>query len=439
MGGSRPQPGATGDRMFGKQPQWICYEPDGTERRCAPQRPEAPREEEEEDAAIEAAQVVKVESLPEAPAARGVGADLARAAEMGVSTARADEAAAWSFVQGNASQRENAQGAAGKSINAKALNGRAPEEMSTLLHAAYGLENYPNYLLKWDPSKVDDLVGSLERQLAQARAAQAALAARAAYVATYEPLHGYLRSPKREDVLCASALAAAAGDGDWGVVDEHGGQIFSFPLLKERFCRDLGEEFAHYLAFRAAYVAESGGEREPPGTLRERLTLAEVGLASLEGFFLGALQSLIAALFPGPVGAVDHAHGYTVGYGAAEDPARNVTRKALIPHTDDAEVTLNVCLADGFTGGQLKFHGLRAPTTVHPMDLPNRDEFAYTHRLGRAVLHRGAHFHEVQDVDAGHRHVLICWFKSWASYRAAHCPCCLKFRRDVCVCSPSWN
>ena len=42
-------------------------------------------------------------------------------------------------------------------------------------------------------------------------------------------------------------------------------------------------------------------------------------------------------------------------------------------------------------------------------------------------------------LDAGHRHVLICWFKSWAAYRASHCPCCLKFRRDVCVCSPSWN
>jgi len=216
------------------------------------------------------------------------------------------------------------------------------------------------------------------------------------------------------------------------------GDVFSFPLLREDFCRDVAEECAHYLAFREAWVAARGGEA-PPGTLRERLTVAEVGLGALEGFLLETLGPLIRRLFPGPVGAVDHAHAYTVGYGAAEDAARNVTRRALIPHTDDAEVTLNVCLGAQFAGGRLKFHGLRTPATVHPMDLPREDELAYAHELGRAVLHRGAHFHEVEDVTSGARHVLICWFKSWAAYRASHCPCCLKFRRDVCVCSPSWN
>ena len=48
----REQPGATGDRMYGKQPQWICYEPDGTERLCAPHRPAAAPA--EEDALAEA-------------------------------------------------------------------------------------------------------------------------------------------------------------------------------------------------------------------------------------------------------------------------------------------------------------------------------------------------------------------------------------------------
>ena len=39
------------------------------------------------------------------------------------------------------------------------------------------------------------------------------------------------------------------------------------------------------------------------------------------------------------------------------------------------------------------------------MDLPREDELAYAHELGRAVLHRGAHFHEVEDVTSGARHV----------------------------------
>lgn len=121
-------------------------------------------------------------------------------------------------------------------------------------------------------------------------------------------------------------------------------------------------------------------------------------------------------------------------------PSKNVTRNALIPHTDDAEVTLNVCLADGFTGGALRFHGKRDDSRVFgPSEIPEPHQFDYVHTLGRALFHLGAHFHEVRDVSDGHRHVLICWFKSWAAYRASHCPCCLKFRRDVCVCSPSWN
>ena len=218
---------------------------------------------------------------------RALGAP-ARAEEMGRATSTSSGAASWRYVQGSSAQGENAQGEAGKSINAKALDGTAPEAMSTLLHAAYGLENYPNYLLKWDRAKVDGHVAALEAQLARARAARDALAARDAYVATYAPKHAYLRAPTAERALCASARAALAGRGDWAVRAELPGDVFSFPLLREDFCRDVAEECAHYLAFREAWVAARGGEA-PPGTLRERLTVAEVGLGALEGFLLETL------------------------------------------------------------------------------------------------------------------------------------------------------
>ena len=229
---------------------------------------------------------------------RALGAP-ARAEEMGRATSTSSGAASWRYVQGSSAQGENAQGEAGKSINAKALDGTAPEAMSTLLHAAYGLENYPNYLLKWDRAKVDGHVAALEAQLARARAARDALAARDAYVATYAPKHAYLRAPTAERALCASARAALAGRGDWAVRAELPGDVFSFPLLREDFCRDVAEECAHYLAFREAWVAKRGGEA-PPGTLRERLTVAEVGLGALEGFLLETLGPLIHRLFPGP-------------------------------------------------------------------------------------------------------------------------------------------
>ena len=120
-----------------------------------------------------------------------------------------------------------------------------------------------------------------------------------AYVATYAPKHAYLRAPTAERALCASARAALAGRGDWAVRAELPGDVFSFPLLREDFCRDVAEECAHYLAFREAWVAKRGGEA-PPGTLRERLTVAEVGLGALEGFLLETLGPLIRRLFPGP-------------------------------------------------------------------------------------------------------------------------------------------
>ena len=43
----------------------------------------------------------------------------------------------------------------------------------------------------------------------------------------------------------------------------------------------------------------------------------------------------------------------TVGGGVSK------LRPSLDAHTDDSEVTLNVGLADGFTGGALRFHHVR--------------------------------------------------------------------------------
>ena len=46
-----------------------------------------------------------------------------------------------------------------------------------------------------------------------------------------------------------------------------------------------------------------------------------------------------------------------MGYAPNERPSKNLIRNALIPHSDDSEITLNVCLSEGYTGGELNFHG----------------------------------------------------------------------------------
>lgn len=354
-------------------------------------------------------------------------------------------------------EHSGAQGASGASINAKVLQRAAPYDMSLLMHAMYGLDQYPQYMLKWPRSHVDEAVALLEARLQQAREAQAALRARESYVAQYAPLHRKLRLPQAVDIFTPGARSAierlaskvpptlSALRSTLDLVEEMPG-VYSFGLLSRECCEQLREELAHYARYREAWMAAHDGQ-VPPGTLRERLQLFDAGLAEFEDFLFENVAKPMAKILFGSagtradnVGEVDTPHTFAVGYGERENTQRNITRKALVPHVDDAEVTINICISSSFTGGGLRFHGLRSPdkTTV-AYELPEPNQLNYQHRLGRAVMHLGNHFHEVLDVTSGERHVLIMWLRSWKKYRASHCPCCLKFRREYCVCSPEWN
>jgi len=318
------------------------------------------------------------------------------------------------------------------------------------MHVSYGLSNYPQYFQKWPAPQLDEAIESLEKQLREAKIARSRLEDRKSYVEAYEPLHPWLREPKAEDIfveavvnfLKESSLDSSGARELLAATQEIPG-VFSFDLLKPEVCNSLQEEFAHYVRYRDAYVQAHDGE-SPPGTLRERLQLADCGLSGFENFAFETLAKPLCRVLFGTsqdtgVADIDAVHGYTVGYGPSESKDRNVTREALVPHVDDAEITLNVCLSDQFQGGALTFHGKRTPQTVLAYDLPKPHEHDYTHTLGRAIIHLGNHMHEVKPVTSGERHVLIFWFRSWRNYRANHCPCCLKFRRKACICSPEWN
>jgi hypothetical protein len=120
-----------------------------------------------------------------------------------------------------------------------------------------------------------------------------------------------------------------------------------------------------------------------------------------------------------------------------------LTRKGLMPHTDDSEVTLNVCLGTHFKGGQLVLRGLRNSAGE------GSAEVVIDVKPGRAVLHLGQHLHEVTPVTAGERYALILWARD-SGYRARTCPCCLINRRnvgagrggggdDTCICDAAFN
>ena len=95
-------------------------------------------------------------------------------------------------------------------------------------------------------------------------------------------------------------------------------------------------------------------------------------------------------------------------------------------------MTLNVSLGREFQGGVLRLKGLRSAAGEGQLQAD------IVPSAGRAVLHLGQHLHEVTDVTAGERFSLSMWMRSRA-FRAATCPCCMTFRRQRCICAPSWN
>ena len=72
-------------------------------------------------------------------------------------------------------------------------------------------------------------------------------------------------------------------------------------------------------------------------------------------------------------------------------------------HTDDSDVTLNVCLGREFTGAGLIFCG--------SMGQPNHRQFStqYRHKRGCAVIHLGTKRHGADDITSGERNSLIIW------------------------------
>lgn len=78
--------------------------------------------------------------------------------------------------------------------------------------------------------------------------------------------------------------------------------------------------------------------------------------------------------------------------------------KGLDMHTDDSDVTLNICLGrEGFEASGLTFCG--------KMGKPDHRHFShqYRHEIGRAVVHLGQQRHGADDITTGERNNLIIW------------------------------
>jgi hypothetical protein len=133
------------------------------------------------------------------------------------------------------------------------------------------------------------------------------------------------------------------------------------------------------------------------------IILNEIGLEPMIDELQQLLQPIGEMLWPGPGSCWDGHHCFVVRYRGGED-------LGLDMHTDDSDVTFNVCLGLNFEGAGLQFCGL--------MGAPNHRHHTYTyqHVRGSCVCHLGRKRHGADDITSGERLNIILWNHS-STYR----------------------
>jgi hypothetical protein len=254
------------------------------------------------------------------------------------------------------------------------------------------------------------------------------------------------------------------------IMDEEVPDVFALPVLTPEFgghvC-DWIEAVASRVQHRLASIALTASQHDPTSTAtskepdldawmaqsRRPLDLSDVGLDWLVNLLFSlVVQPISRHLFAEEMGggtgrSLDWKQAFVAGYSPKPSSSMNAAaapRQHLVPHTDDSEVTLNVCLGRDFEGGVLEFGELRGQSSRHE---PANSDRVYEPQPGRGVIHAGRHFHAVSPVTSGSRYALILWARSWSGIRATTCPCCWLNRRtnadqgaaQPCICGPRWN
>lgn len=165
--------------------------------------------------------------------------------------------------------------------------------------------------------------------------------------------------------------------------------VVEFDMFSVKDCERLLKSIESYAA---------KAPRRPPNSMNNYGTIVPVdALERLTVFVNRHTQSLFAG---DGGGALYLNHAFTVRYRSGED-------LHLDMHTDDSDITCNVCLGRRFSGGDLAFCGLQNDETNH-----RRLRHVHRHSIGRAVMHSGRHRHGALPIASGERTNLVMWFKS---------------------------
>ena len=169
--------------------------------------------------------------------------------------------------------------------------------------------------------------------------------------------------------------------------------VFTFPMFTLKTCELILQELDCYNA--------SGLPSPRPNSMNKYgLILNSIGLSdSFARLQQDVLNQISRLLFPEIGLQLDAHHTFLVQYTPGED-------LGLDMHTDDSDVTFNICLGREFTGAKLNFCG-RFGTTQHRQHMNS-----YSHIKGGCVVHLGKQRHGAANIESGERVNLIIWNRS---------------------------
>merc|ERR1712129_384587 len=169
------------------------------------------------------------------------------------------------------------------------------------------------------------------------------------------------------------------------------------PLFSQAFCGMLLEDIF-------GFYASGLPARRPNSMNNYGIILSDIGLEPFVSKLQQLLQPVGRFLFGFAGSSWDGNHCFVVRYREGED-------LGLDMHTDDSDVTFNVCLGLEFMGAGLQFCGA--------IGAPGHRKHTHTiqHRKGYCVCHLGRQRHGADDITSGERLNLILWNRS-SAYRA---------------------
>lgn len=250
---------------------------------------------------------------------------------------------------------------------------------SHLLHAIEGLNRYPNYLSRWKNNDVEALEQELQRLLGQVQEQKLnadeqrdciQLALKDFFLEhpewkefsappeSWDEIKEKILDPRAADAIFRSQTIQKMMDnstiddviagrirteldtgclGEW--MDEEMFDVYSFPLLSQTFCRKL----CSYASSVMSYI-----EASP----QKSVTPVRSCFRNMDNLGLGWLNDLVFHLILRPISAqlfgdteleggdLDYRHGFIAAY--SSDPTTSRPRQRLVPHTDDAEVSMHI-------------------------------------------------------------------------------------------------